>query len=917
MKLKNRLKESTSECLREIADFWGVTLSDSSEDHDRDIEQLVSRMQSPSTFKAAFEKLEVGEREIVYFLALHGGELPVEEFRRRMELHDDVRMEEICDRLQRRGFIWRGRITEEDFDFEIVSLPEPLTRMVELPPYWKGFLGHYLNDLGLTELKHIAQSALGRSFNGKKKQALSHFIRNQLLDPTVLRERIESQSPAERELFQQILQKNGACVWRDLLDGGTQKKFNHARADTLDKLIRESGLVYVWQAGPNKYNNMVMVPRDLSHVIHNAFRRDERTLDELNRGSGPRSNGTGAGYHPNVILDNTHNIVRDLAIFLAYVRCHDVKMLNNGGMGRNDLKKIAPLLSHNKTTKYVSFLALFAMSKKLLVAVGDQWRVSKGVGAFLKDSARVYRDLYEFWLTTNEWNEEYLEGDIVHVDNYPQNLIGITELRKLILRVLENVPSEAWIDFDTFAESLLPQIAIEIPGRFDHSPAEKSNRHTTLIIEAIIAESLYWLGLVTLGVQDLDTARELGNRPNDSMLILEAGRTISPTWTGTEQFAFCFKPSTHTRQLFGGKYLEPQRLTPKPEEGEAPSAAGTHFTVESNLDIVVPPDLDMECFYRVLAFSEVKKVDIMTTLTLTRESLRMGMERGLSGDDILLFLKKYSRRELPETVIHLIEECGKRHGEVDVGLAGGYILAAEAMHVEEFRANPRIQRYIKDVFGERLILLNRTLDLKKLTQEIQKMGFLPHVSTDALRVTSDGLFHITLRPEELYAILAVLQFCQALEEEHESKVFEERLEPLIERLGSDLKEEFNAAAFIEPLRNAFRRNFEKGLGKRRDEEQRKLKKQVNRLLERMPKAGAPERYPGENPTSDSQGILKMLKYAIEREKQVKIHYVRSTGEKVDEVIEPESLQGDKLYAYCPDHDEHHVYSAKRIAQAAL
>ena len=37
----------------------------------------------------------------------------------------------------------------------------------------------------------------------------------------------------------------------------------------------------------------------------------------------------------------------------------------------------------------------------------------------------------------NEWNEEYINGDVVHVDAHPQNLISITDLRKLTLRVLE------------------------------------------------------------------------------------------------------------------------------------------------------------------------------------------------------------------------------------------------------------------------------------------------------------------------------------------------------------------------------------------------------------------------------------------------------------------------------------------------
>jgi hypothetical protein len=197
------------------------------------------------------------------------------------------------------------------------------------------------------------------------------------------------------------------------------------------------------------------------------------------------------------------------------------------------------------------------------------------------------------------------------------------------------------------------------------------------------------------------------------------------------------------------------------------------------------------------------------------------------------------------------------------------------------------------------------------------MGFVPRVESETLQVTREGHFHLTLRPEELWELLALLYFAQGLEEEYEGTVFEGRAQSLIERLGHDVKDEYTPHYFIEPLLKAFTKNFEKLLGKRKDEEKRKLKKQVSRLLTRLPRSKEPERFSGENPTSDPAGVVKMLKYAIDREMQVKIHYIRSTGEEIDEVIEPESLQGERLYAYCPEHEEHHIYSVKRVAQAAI
>lgn len=922
MKLKTHLRDCTYARLRSIADFWGLALEEPDppelpENTEPLASHLYPRVQTPGHFKAAFERLETGDRDIVYFLALHGGELPVDEFRRRTGLHDDARFEETLERLGDRGFVWREYVEDEDLRFDLVGVPEPFVRLVDLPPYWRGFLGHYLQTLGLAELKVVARQALGYRFQGRRRQALVHFIRNGLLDPETLRGLLERQSPAERELFQQIFKKNGACVWRDLLDGGAQKKFNHAKAEVLESLTTGSGLVHVWRAGPNKYNNMVMVPRDVAHAIHGGFRRDERTLEELTGGGDRARARLGPGGHPNVVLDNTQNILRDLVILLAYVRRHRVRMLNNGSVGRNDLKKIVARLSHNKTPKYAMFLALFATSRKLMIPVGDQWRTSKNAGAWLRDARRAYFDLYEFWLVTSEWNEEYVDGDVVHVDAYPQNLIGIAELRKLVLRVLEKAPTESWIDFDTFAESLQPQVAIEIPGRFEHAPHERFNRHTALVMESVVAESLYWLGIVTLGVSDLEVARELGCRPNEAIAPFDPAHPMASHLVGSGEHAFCFRPSPIARQLFEGRYLDPPSHSRSEDRSLPYGEESLHVTVQPNLEIVTPPDLSLERFYQILAFTDVKKVDIVTTLSISRESVRMGMEEGFDVKGILETLRASSRRELPETVVTLVEECGARHGEVDVGSAGGYIVAGDPMHVEELRANPRVGRHVKEVFQERLMLLDRTVDLKKVTKELERMGFVPHVASDTIHVTGEGMFHLTVRPEELYRALAVLEFAKSLEEDLGASIFDGHVEPLLERLSRDVGGEFSPSSFVEPLVAGFKKNHERLTSRKKDDENRKLKKQVNRLLTRVPRQKEPDRYDGENPASEHLAVVRLLKYAIEHEAPVKIHYLRSTGEAIDEVIEPESIKGERVYAYCKDHDEHHIYYVKRIEQAAI
>jgi hypothetical protein len=920
MKLKTHLRETPLDRLQAIARFWESMPADGATAGDPAAlaEYLYPRMQTAGNCRAAFDKLDADCRQYVYFLALHGGELPVDEFRKRMRIDSAAAFDEICRGLSDKGFVFRERIRDPLANLDLVGVAEPFVRLIDLPPYWQGFLGYYLQELGTDELRNLLRGAPDMRSNTRRKQVLAHVLRRSLLDGKSLKASLARLDAMQLEMFQQILQRNGICAWKDLLDAGVHKKFDHVRAERLRDLVENSGLVFVFKVAPNKYNNLLMVPRDVAWMIQSDYKRDERTLAELSHGGGEPGPSSEIVSRPGVILDNSNNILRDLVTLCAHIQRNPVKMLNNGGLGRNDLKKVVPLLSMHKTLKYAGFLGLFAIANKLIIAVGDQWRVSGALPAWLARGQQCFRDLYDFWLTTNDWNEEYIEGDVVHADHYPQNLISITELRKLVLRMLEKLPTETWIDFETFAESLLPQVAIEIPGRFDPSTIDKFNRHPLLIMEAIVAETLYWLGAVVLGVADLSVAQRLGSRPNEAIAPYDPSHPLSARQMGDEAFMFTFRLTDFGRQLLSRAYLDADKLFGKASDPALPYAAQSDtITVQPNLEIVAPPDLALDRFFRLLLFSDIKKMDIMTTMTISPDSIRGGLDAGLTASDMIALLEQCSRKELPETVRQMIGECASRHGEVDMGLAGGYLKVGDRMRLEELRANPRIAASIKDVFNDELILLNRSTDFKKLAKELQKLGYMPKVDSESLYATQNGLFQITLKAEELYDLMAILHFAILVEEEAGRQLFEDRVRPLLQRLSVNAQERFNPKFYADSIAKTFASNYEQHVKKQIDEATRKYRKQLNRLMSkgtRRQTAAAETKQPA--PATEAAEIARLVKHAIEQENEIKIRYQRSTGEIVCQTIEPEALQGKKVYAFCPDDDEHHVYALDRIQQAS-
>src|SRR4051794_23875584 len=105
MKLKTQLRESGLERLLEIAQYWDLAPGqnghrsaeseiEAADNSESLADYLYPRMQAPAHFKMAFERLEAPQRTLIYFLAMHGGELPIDEIRHRCgfknceELHE-------------------------------------------------------------------------------------------------------------------------------------------------------------------------------------------------------------------------------------------------------------------------------------------------------------------------------------------------------------------------------------------------------------------------------------------------------------------------------------------------------------------------------------------------------------------------------------------------------------------------------------------------------------------------------------------------------------------------------------------------------------------------------------------------------------------------------------------------------------
>jgi len=335
MKLKSILKKLSLESLRNLVDYWQIPFpplpATSPEEFLSDY--LYPRLQQRPHFDLAFGQLNSEERDLVHFLAMHGGDLEKREVLERLYEGGEDQMDTLVAQLSAKGFVYYDKIVEDSSAPLMVGLPEPYLRFIELPAYWEGYLGFFLRNLGNQQVRHLASQGLKLPVDSTRKDYLLNEIRNYLLNPRTLRQHIDQLGEDQRVLFHMLVDCKGSCLYRDLLEMGFQKRSDPSKADHINALLQTSGLVYTAVPGANKYSSLLMIPRDVYYIVTHHFQPDRRSLRELDTVSViEKEKG------PGIILDNSTTLLRDLVIFAAQVNRMNVRPLANGGVGRDDLK---------------------------------------------------------------------------------------------------------------------------------------------------------------------------------------------------------------------------------------------------------------------------------------------------------------------------------------------------------------------------------------------------------------------------------------------------------------------------------------------------------------------------------------------------------------------------------------------------
>jgi hypothetical protein len=425
-----------------------------------------------------------------------------------------------------------------------------------------------------------------------------------------------------------------------------------------------------------------------------------------------------------IVPADPHLAERFLLILMALGQDGLLEVIPSGGLNKASLVRIAKWRDSKDKFEgawreehwpYVSFLRRIAEGAGLLRVGADAHL--RPTGAALDwmrqpPAARSQR-LLEGWVGSS-WDELASFLGIKVQRGYSRDLPAA---KRAILQLLGQVPAGEWIALDQLVaavKAVEPDFA-RPDGRYDtwglvgytRQPLDGFERWDDVEgqqLRMIASGTLHWLGLTDLGMQGERVA---------SFRINQLGATL---------------------------------LGAGPAPSDSPEEP---LVVQPNFEVIAPAFATPYARFQLGRIAARAPAAGATEIyTLTKKSVQMALERGISLDDMLRFLREQSGREPPQNVAATLREWAGQHGQVT--LRRSLLLEADdAALLERIRRDKRVKLPRVEHLTNTAWLV-READSAALADRLRKAGY---------GLAGDGIeSDAPLKEHDLTVLFAALEF---------------------------------------------------------------------------------------------------------------------------------------------------------------
>ncbi len=538
---------------------------------------------------------------------------------------------------------------------------------------------------------------------------LRSMIAEELVQPEVCSDILHQLTPETRELFKWLCDQGGKVSIQALRK---HAGYDDATLFTILHTFEDYALAFDTFS---ENERVLFVPQEMYTNLKNAAARpkpEEVPTGLLSLVSPPQAIRPA---HPFVLYD--------LAIIIGAMYQQSIEPTQAGKVPKRIATRIQPLLHGKPRIRYLGEdddymemlfriakeLGLIQLSKTLLGDIKQRYEP----GPQLEQWSRLglvgqTRRLLQCWSKSFSWLD-VLGVNFTQWDPYSWNPMAA---RSAIQPYLQDCVPGRWYsvqsllqtiwDQDSFVLRPVQYNARGIQRRKTGAMQTKWNNCDGEVFIGLLASSLYELGIVALGYQQPDPPAPEKRVNPDAFMLTELGaaslssNVVSP-------------PSSPVSSLSNGN---------------------RSLVIQPNFELLLlQPDLPT--LYSLLPFVQVNQVDVVSRLTLTRESLLRGMDANMSIEQILQVLESYGQKEVPQNVAYTLRDWVKLYKKVTISQVFLIEVSDEAL-ADEISTSSKLQTFGLRRLSPYIIAVNSDINLSELRRALDKEGIVTHISSNII-----------------------------------------------------------------------------------------------------------------------------------------------------------------------------------------
>ncbi len=611
----------------------------------------------------------------------------------------ETSLDSIADQLETLGLMFRVGSS--------VYVPDTVRHMTPASLSDRYTIARLLNMYDAPAIRRVVYK-LGLEAENTTKSSNIDVVRNYLLESLPSLRLNPPLSDAELGAIEFLIRNGGSAtpfeVAGVLKDGSSDDFFRYEwqnrwkqgkERNAVDSLLAR-GILYVVTSGYG-YNLFLVIPGELLTAI-----------------TGPRStsfwtNPVPAPAPPPNSPQQTRRhttLIRDMVCMLSFFSVQSAARTSTGHIHKSSLKTVARMLSFPDEL-YATFI--YAICREAGLAAPDNERqlyglTPQGRNWLDLDFPTQHSILVQGWRNGIVWAEMYSEP-LMRKNDYRSGDAAVA-VRDAVLNLLSEIKDpEAFTTIESIASTMMFRYPLLLSDSISMYSSSGGSGSLASFVRVLVTETLYWLGIVELGI----------DRAAESVPILN-----SQSRSDTGQDIPSSSVSSFRITPAGTALLQPDG-----EKADTAEPREDRFVVQANAEIFIPPYLEPSLLYRLLMITDLPAGGAAgSTTTLTRDSIRRAFDLGDTPEKMLAFLQTHSRTGVPQNVEYLINEVGGKHGHIHVGNAHMYLQVNSPLLMKELQSRRELKGYFVRTLNDTVAILKAD-DIEKVLKDLRKAGYLP------------------------------------------------------------------------------------------------------------------------------------------------------------------------------------------------